>query len=50
MLALPDIRERLERDGGMQAAGGSAAQFAALIATEQERWGKLVRETGARVD
>ena len=50
VLALPDIRERLERDGGMQAAGGSAAQFAALIATEQERWGKLVRETGARVD
>ena len=50
VLALPEIRERLERDGGMQAAGGSAAQFATLIATEQERWGKLVRETGARVD
>lgn len=50
VLALPEIRDRLEKDGGMQAAGGSAAQFAALIAGEQERWGKLVRETGMRVD
>jgi hypothetical protein len=34
----------------MQPVGGSAAEFAALIAGEKERWGKLVRETGARVD
>ena len=50
VLALPEIRDRLEKDGGMQAAGGSAAQFATLIASEQERWGKLVKETGMRVD
>lgn len=50
VLALPEIRDRLEKDGGMQAAGGSPAQFAALIAGEQERWGKLVKETGARID
>ena len=50
VLALPEIRERLQKDGGMEASGGTSAQFAALIASEQERWGKLVRETGARVD
>ncbi|MFN0164266.1 MAG: tripartite tricarboxylate transporter substrate binding protein [Burkholderiales bacterium] len=50
VLALPEIRERLQKEGGMEPAGGSAAQFGALIASEQERWGRLVKETGARVD
>jgi tripartite-type tricarboxylate transporter receptor subunit TctC len=50
VLALPDIRERLRSGGGLEAVGGTAAQFAALISSEQDRWGKLVRETGMRVD
>jgi tripartite-type tricarboxylate transporter receptor subunit TctC len=50
VLSLADIRDRLLNEGGMQPVGGSAEQFAALIASEKERWGKLVRETGARVD
>ena len=50
VLAMPEIRERLQKDGGMEAVGGTPAQFSNLIAREQERWGKLVRETGARVD
>lgn len=50
VLALDDIRERLRNNGGLEPVGGSAAQFASLIASEQERWGKLVKETGARVD
>ena len=49
-LALPDVRDRLLNEGGMEPVGGTAAQFAALIAAEKESWGKLVRETGARVD
>ena len=49
-LSVPEVRERLLNEGGMQPVGGSAAEFAALIAGEKERWGKLVRETGARVD
>jgi tripartite-type tricarboxylate transporter receptor subunit TctC len=50
VLSLADIRERLLNEGGMQPVGGSAAEFAALIAGEKERWGRLVKETGARVD
>ena len=50
VLAQADMRERLRSGGGLEAVGGSAAQFAMLIASEQERWGRLVRETGARVD
>jgi tripartite-type tricarboxylate transporter receptor subunit TctC len=49
-LALPEVRDRLLNEGGMQPVGGSAAQFAALIAGEKERWGRLVKETGARVE
>ena len=50
VLALADVRDRLLNDGGMEAVGGTAAQFSALIAGEQGRWGKLIKETGARVD
>jgi tripartite-type tricarboxylate transporter receptor subunit TctC len=50
VLSVADIRERLQNEGGMRPVGGSAAEFAALIAGEKERWGGLVRETGARVD
>ena len=50
VLALPDVRDRLLNEGGMEPVGGTAAQFAALIAAERESWGRLVRETGARVD
>jgi len=50
VLSLPDVRARLLNEGGMQPVGGSAAQFAALITGEKESWGKLVKETGARVD
>ena len=50
VLALPDVRDRLLNEGGMEPVGGTAAQFAALIAAEKDQWGRLVRETGARVD
>ena len=50
VLSLPEIRERLQKDGGMEAVGGTASQFESLIANEQEKWGKLVKETGARID
>ena len=50
VLAAPEVRDRLLNEGGMEPVGGSAAQFARLIAAEREHWGKLVKETGARVD
>jgi tripartite-type tricarboxylate transporter receptor subunit TctC len=49
-LAATPVRERLLGEGGMEPVGGTPEQFAALIAAEKEKWGRLVRETGARVD
>jgi tripartite-type tricarboxylate transporter receptor subunit TctC len=43
----PDVRERLTRSGA-QLVGSSAEEFAALIRTEVERWGKAVQRTGVR--
>ncbi len=45
-LAAPDLRERLRNEGGIEAAGGSAAAFASFIAREQARWPKIVRDLG----
>ena len=44
-----DLRKKLE-DEGADAAGGTPDQFAALIRTEVQRWGGVVKESGARVD
>ena len=45
----PDLRKRLG-DEGADPAGGTAEQFAALIKDDIPRWGKVVKESGARVD
>jgi tripartite-type tricarboxylate transporter receptor subunit TctC len=50
IVALPDVRERLIHQGGLEPIGSSAEQFAAFLPAEIRRWGALVRETGARVD
>ena len=44
-----ELSKRLDNEGA-QAVGGSAEQFAALIAEDIVRWGKVVKESGARVD
>ena len=48
-LKLPELQKKLG-DEGADAAGGSAEQFAALIKDEIPRWGKVVKESGAKVD
>jgi tripartite-type tricarboxylate transporter receptor subunit TctC len=48
-LQSPELRETLSRDGG-EVLGGTPAQFASFLASEQARWSKVVRESGARVD
>ena len=50
LIALPDVRERLTTQGGFELAGGTPEAFAALISSEIQHWGKLVKQTGARVD
>jgi tripartite-type tricarboxylate transporter receptor subunit TctC len=45
----PELNKRLS-DEGADPAGGTPEQFAALIRDEIPRWGKVVKESGARVD
>jgi tripartite-type tricarboxylate transporter receptor subunit TctC len=48
-LASPEVRGRLASEGG-ETLGGSPAQFAAFLAAEHAKWGRVVRESGAKVD
>ena len=50
VIAMPDIRDRMINQGGLEPVGSSAESFAAMIPAEIEHWGRVVRETGARVD
>lgn len=45
----PDLRERLAAQA-FDPAGGSPQQFAEYVKTEITKWGKVVRETGAKAD
>jgi tripartite-type tricarboxylate transporter receptor subunit TctC len=49
-LASPDVKERLNNAGGLQPLATSPAEFAALIHRDYEKYGKLVRELGVKVD
>lgn len=49
-LAVPEIRDQLINEGGMQIVGGSASQFAARIATDLDVWRKVVRDVGIKLD
>ena len=45
----PALRKKLG-DEGADPAGGTPEQFAALIKDEIPRWGKVVKESGAKID
>jgi tripartite-type tricarboxylate transporter receptor subunit TctC len=49
ILADPAATARLA-ELGMTPAGGTAAQFGRIIAEETDRWGKVVRFSGAKID
>ncbi len=49
-LAAPDVKEKLNNAGGLQAFATSPAEFAALIKSDYEKYGKLVRDIGVKVD
>ncbi|MGE5615272.1 MAG: tripartite tricarboxylate transporter substrate binding protein [Bacillota bacterium] len=48
-LQSPDVRSRLEALT-FEPVGGSAQQFADYVRAEVVKWGRVVKETGARVD
>jgi tripartite-type tricarboxylate transporter receptor subunit TctC len=49
VLTTADVNERFGSEGAV-AAGGAPDRFAALIKAEIEKWGKVVRASGVRVD
>jgi tripartite-type tricarboxylate transporter receptor subunit TctC len=49
VLALPEVRERMTRDG-LSGLGGTTERFAALLAQEQQGWSALIRRLGLRLD
>jgi len=48
-LRAADVRERLN-SAGLEPAGGTPEEFAQLIRTESEKWGPIIRRTGAKID
>jgi tripartite-type tricarboxylate transporter receptor subunit TctC len=48
-VSAPGVRARFVQ-GGMEAAGGSPAEFAQFLAYENDRWGKLIKELGVKLD
>jgi tripartite-type tricarboxylate transporter receptor subunit TctC len=48
-LAAPDVREKFTAQGA-EAMGSTPEEFRAYIRAEIEKWGKVVRASGARVD
>ena len=49
ILSTPDAR-KLMASAGVDVATSTPEEFARLMATEMDRWGKVVRETGATVN
>ncbi|MBI2296126.1 MAG: tripartite tricarboxylate transporter substrate binding protein [Betaproteobacteria bacterium] len=48
-LASPELRKRLAVQGA-DAVGGTSEEFGKRIRADLEKWGRVVRESGARVD
>jgi tripartite-type tricarboxylate transporter receptor subunit TctC len=48
-LALPEVRGRLTEQGS-EPVGNSPQEFRQLIGTEVEKWARLVKLSGARID
>jgi tripartite-type tricarboxylate transporter receptor subunit TctC len=45
----PEVRAKLATEGG-EVLGGTPEQFAALLKADIGRWGKVVKDSGAKVD
>ena len=49
-LASDDVKEKLNNAGGLQAFATTPAVFAALIKSDYDKYGKLVRDIGVKID
>jgi tripartite-type tricarboxylate transporter receptor subunit TctC len=50
ILDTPEFKEQLIKFGMEPSAANSPEQFAAVIAAEQPRWAKAIKDSGAKVD
>ncbi|HTF16042.1 MAG TPA: tripartite tricarboxylate transporter substrate binding protein, partial [Burkholderiales bacterium] len=48
-LGTPEVRQRLAAEGG-EVLGGSPEQFASFLRAEHAKWGRVVKESGARAE
>ncbi|MET0508297.1 MAG: tripartite tricarboxylate transporter substrate binding protein [Burkholderiaceae bacterium] len=48
-LATPEVKAHFE-DAGIEVVGSTPAEFGAYFRAERDRWARVVKETGARVD
>jgi len=48
-LNLPDVRSRIEGDGS-QPVGSSPEEFRRFMHADLDKWAKLVKESGAKLD
>jgi tripartite-type tricarboxylate transporter receptor subunit TctC len=49
VLAMPDVQKRLD-DLGFEILASTPEEFAARIKLESEKWGKVIRDAGIKVD
>lgn len=49
LLKLPDVKGRLD-NAGFEPIGNSPEEFGSYIRSEIEKWGKVVRTAGVRVE
>jgi len=49
VLGTPDVSGRLAAEGG-EVLGGSPERFASLLKADHAKWGRVVKESGAKVD
>ena len=48
-LALPDVREKLQGQG-FEIVGSTPQEFAAFVAAEADKWGKVIRDLGLKAE
>ena len=49
ILVLPEVKEKLEADGD-RPIGGTSQEFVRFLASEFQKWSKVVKDSGARPD